>query len=139
MPGYASNSFLFHKETGTPGTYAVVPQCMSVTPVKTERSHKEVYTADSQDPVVLLTTRALKQMEATFLFDPANADHQQFKTDIDARTARNYRIIYPDPGSYQVQVNATPIMYEPSELTGEGSEITLKVTFVLHSAETVTP
>jgi len=139
MPGYASNGFIFQKETGTPGTYAVVAQCMSVTPVKTERNKKEVYTADSQDPVVLLTTRAAKQVEATFLFDPANVDHQQFKTDIDAKTARNYRIIYPDPGAYQVQVNASPIMYEPSELDGEGSEITLKVSFCLHSAETVTP
>jgi len=139
MPGYASVGFIFQKEITPPGTYASVAQCMSVTPVKTERNHKEVYTTDSLDPVVLLTTRALKQMEATFLFDPANADHQQFKADIDARTARNYRIIYPDPGAYQVQVNATPSMYEPSELTGEGGEITLKVTFVLHSAETVTP
>lgn len=138
MPGYASNSFIFQKETATPGTYAVVLQCMNVTPVKTERNKKEVYVADSQDPVILLTTRAAKMMEATFLFDPANVDHQGFKTDIDAKTARNYRIIYPDPGAYQVQVNATPVSYEPSELDGEGSEITLKVSFALHSAETVT-
>lgn len=139
MAGYQSNGFVFQYETATPGTYAAVTQCMSATPPSYERNTAEVFTTDSTSPTILFSTIAAQEVKATFLWDPALAPHEAFRTDFSAKTARNYKIIYPDPGAYEVKFNAVVTNLEYSELTGEGGEITMTVTLKLTTTPTITP
>lgn len=138
MAGYQSNGFIFSVESITPGTFTTVTQVMSCTPLAYERNTAEVYTTDAATPTVLFSTIAAQEFSVTLLWDPAIATHEAFRTDFLAKTARNYRIVYPDTGAYQVQVNAVPTNIEYSELTGEGSEITMTVTFKGTAAPTIT-
>ena len=139
MAAYQSNGFIFKKETVTPGTYASVTQCIKVTPPKYERNTQEVYTTDSASPTIIYSTLKAQEVEATFLYDPASVDHEAFRTDLTAKTSRNYQIIYPDTGAYEVKCNMTPTSVEYSELDGEGSAIQMTVKFTLNSAPTITP
>lgn len=139
MAGYQSNGFVFSVESATPSTYTTVTQCMNCTPPAYERNTTEVYTTDSASPTILFGTLAAQEVQATFLWDPALAPHEAFRTDLSAKTARNYRVVYPDPGAYQVQFNAVPVNIEYSELTGEGGEITMTVTLKLTAVPTITP
>lgn len=139
MAAFQSNGFQFQVESATPSTYTTVTQVMSCTPLAYERNTTEVYTTDSAVPTVLFSTFAAQEFSVTVLWDPTIATHEGFRTDLLTKTARNYRIIYPDPGAYQVQVNAVPTSIEYSELTGEGSEITMTVTFKGTATPTITP
>ena len=139
MAGYQSNGFQFQAETVTPGTYAAVTQCMSCTPLAYERNTAEVFTTDAAYPTVLFSTISAQEVQATFLWDPAIATHEAFRTDFLAKTAKNYRVIYPDTGAYQVQFNAVVTNIEYSELTGEGAEITMTVTLKVTALPTITP
>lgn len=139
MAAYQSNGFTFKKETITPGTFAVVTQCIKVTPPKYERNTVEVYTTDAATPTILYGTLKAQEVEATFLYDPVSVDHEAFRTDLTAKTAKNYQIIYPDAGNQEVKCNMTPVAVEYSELDGEGSAIQLTVKFQLNSVPVITP
>ncbi len=139
MAAWTSNRFKFQKETITPGTFADVIQCISVSLPKTERNTKAIYVADSDSPIILKSTLKEKEIEAQFLWDPAAVDHLAFKTDADAGTTRNYKIILPDTGAYAVTINAfiTDIDYE--KLDAEGKELLMNVKFMLTAPETIVP
>lgn len=139
MTVYMSNGALLQREV-TPGggTYATIPQCMSVTPPKRTRKQAEVYIHDQAAPVVNVGAYEAQTVEFELAWDPGNSYHQDLFADSAAKTARNYRLVYPDSGAATESFSAM-VNFEIGELDAEGTNpMTLSGTLVLQAGSTVT-
>lgn len=90
-------------------------------------------------PLRRITTDDPQNVELKLIFDPAITSHEAFRTNYTAGTARNYQIVLPDTGAYQIGFNAFCTKFELDALTAEGAEIVVNVTLELTAAPTVTP
>jgi hypothetical protein len=131
---------LFKREnTPSGGVYSTIAQVMNITFPKLSRKTAEVYIHDQSAPVV--KTGAYEAMEAVIelAFDGDAAAHQAFKTDIDAKSALNYKIIMPNTGAAEFAFSAVIKDLEWGDAGAEGTDAqTATVTFALAAAPTIT-
>ena len=139
MTVYMSDGALLQRET-TPGSavYVTIPQCMTMTPPKRVRKRTEVYIHDQSAPVVKTGAYEAQEVPFELAWDPGNIYHQDIYADSEAKTVRNYKLIYPDSGqateSFSAQVD-----FELGELDAEGtSPMTLSGTLILQAASAIT-
>lgn len=90
-------------------------------------------------PLRKLTTDDPQNVELKLIFDPAIAAHEAFRTSQSGSTARNYQIVLPDSGAYQIGFNAFVTKFELDAFTADGAEIVANITLELTAAATVTP
>lgn len=140
MSVYTTDGSLLKREV-TPGggTYATIPQVMSIKFPAHERKTQDVYIHDQSAPVV--KTGGLEAQECSFdlAWDPADSYHQALWTDFTAKTSRNYRVVLPDSGSWQADFAALVSKIELDDLDAEGNPLKLSVTLKLSAEPTITP
>ena len=131
---------LFQRET-TPGggTYTTIAQVINIKPPAKTRKKAEIYIHDQSAPVTKYGAYEAMTVEIEVAFDNTAAAHQQFHTDIDAKTERNYQIVFPDTGAAQWRFAATIESVTPGDQSAEGSEAqTATIVFGLAAAPTIT-
>lgn len=131
---------LFQRETSPgSGTFVTIAQVMNIKPPTKTRKKLEVYVHDQSTPVTTYGAYEAMSCEIELAFDNGLSAHQQFYTDQDAKTERNYRIVYPDAGARTDQFAATIEGIAPGDQTAEGADPqSATITFGLAAAATIT-
>lgn len=130
---------LFQREN-TPGggVYSTIAQVINIKPPAKKRKKLEQPIHDQSAPVVKYGQYEAMSCEIELAYDNGAVAHQQFHTDIDAKTARNYKIIFPDAGAAEWVFSATIESLEPGDQTAEGEVQKATITFGLAAAPTIT-
>ena len=80
-----------------------------------------------------------QKVDIELAFDNGLSAHQQFYSDQDAKTARNYKIVYTDSGAREDAFSATIESIEPGDQSAEGTDAqSATITFGLAAAATIT-
>jgi len=132
---------LFQRET-TPGsgTFTTIAQVMNIKPPTRTRKKAEVFIHDqTTGPVVKYGNEEAMTTEIELAFDNGSVAHQQFYTDYAAKSALNYKIVYPDSGARADTLTATIESIAPGDQNAEGTDPqTVTVTFGLSAAPSIT-
>jgi hypothetical protein len=131
---------LFQRETSPgAGTFATIAQAINIKPPTKSRKKAEIYIHDQSAPVVKYGAFEAMSVEIELAFDNTAAAHQQFHTDIDAKTERNYQIVFPDTGAAQWRFAATIESITSGDQAAEGTDAqTATIVFGLAAAPVIT-
>lgn len=119
----------FQRQVG--GVWQDIGEITSIGPPESTMDTQDATTLDSPQGREQVVPTILRNGEATlsFNFDPDDADQKSFRTDMNTRTKRSYRIVFPDENFYQF--DAYVVGFQIGEITPDGlltANITLKAT-----------
>lgn len=123
-------------------TFNAVGQVLEISGPNVSKERVEVTSLDSVSGFkdYLSGSKDAGELQITLAWDPANAQHQGIIADAKASTAasqRNWRIVWADSGSYQVDFKGEVISAERSTRPNEA--VTLSVTIAISGDVTETP
>lgn len=140
MTVHMTDGTLFKRETSPgSGTFVTIAQVMNIVPPKKVRKRADVYIHDQNTPVSKVGAYEAMECSIELAYDMDASAHQQFETDADAKTAINYKIVFPNVGESEWAFSGTIVSMEPGDAPAEGTDPqTNTITFALAAAYTVT-
>ena len=128
-----------YAESTTPNTYAMLVPVVSAPATGSTPGKIENTTLDSPKKTYDMDRPELPQMDFTYNYNTKNESgedvnhYEEVKAKVDATTAKNYMIVYPDKHGTKFSATGTTWINSVSK----GSEIECTVSFVLASMDDV--